>query len=123
MSEDQQVPDEEELRRALEEQMRNARVEDLLVQSTVSLINLSARRIAIEEERDLGQARLGIDAVAALVDLLPEEVTAQVRDALSQLRLQFAQISGNAKTDASDQVEAPSKQPGSSGLWTPPGVS
>ena len=67
------APSEEELRAALEEQMRKVRVEDLLLQSVASLVNLSARRIAKEDERDLAQAKVGIEAVRALVDLLPEE--------------------------------------------------
>lgn len=124
-------PSEEELRRALEEQLKNARVDELLVQSVVSLINLSARRVAIAEERDLGQAKLGIDAVRALVDLLPAEVAGQVRDALSQLQLQFAQVSGatpegeggpGGQSEEPDQAPQESaSRPRDSGLWTPPG--
>ncbi len=87
-----EVPSEEEFRAAMEEQLRNATVNDMLVQSVVGLVNLTARRIGIEEERDLAQARLGIDAVGALVDLLPAELATQVREALSQLQLQFAQL-------------------------------
>ncbi|HZJ28463.1 MAG TPA: hypothetical protein VFD37_00575, partial [Solirubrobacterales bacterium] len=64
-------PAEEEMRRKLEEQMRSATVGDIVVQSVVGIINLSARRLEVEEERDLDQVRLGIDAVRALVDLLP----------------------------------------------------
>ena len=55
---------------------RSARsaVEDVLLQSVVSILNLTARRIAKEDERDLEQAQVGIDAVRALIDLLePEE--------------------------------------------------
>lgn len=128
-------PSEEELRRALEEQLRHARVDELLVQSVVSLINLSARRVAIAEERDLEQAKLGIDAVRALLDLLPAEVAGQVRDALSQLQLQYAQISGGdaqgepnaTPSSGADAESQPGPTPGSaarpkgSGLWTPPG--
>lgn len=131
---DQQAgdPSEEELRQAFEEQMKNARVEDLLVQSVVGLINLSARRVAVAEERDLGQAKLGIDAVRALIDLLPAEVADQVRDAVSQLQLQFAQVSGDDPSAGATPPEAAtappqdprtggSPRPEGSGLWTPPG--
>lgn len=137
-------PGEEEFRRALEEQMRNTRVEELLVQSVVSLINLSARRVAIEEERDLGQAKLGIDAVRALLDLLPPEIADQVRQALSQLQLEYAQVSGGGSNDG--QAGGVGAEPGSGGsplttqgggsqaqaggpetarskLWTPPGTA
>ncbi|MGH2951162.1 MAG: hypothetical protein ACRDKX_03865, partial [Solirubrobacterales bacterium] len=55
-------PDEEELQRRLEEQLRKVRVQDLLLESAASLLNLAARRIAKEDERDLEQGRIGIEA-------------------------------------------------------------
>ncbi len=82
------------MRAALEEQMRNVRVEDLLLQSVASIVNLTARRIAKPDERDLGQAQIGIESVAALVDLLPEEAAKQVLNALSELRVLYAQAAG-----------------------------
>lgn len=132
-------PSEEELRQAIEEQLRNARVEDLLVQSVVNLVNLSARRLGMEEERDLAQAKLGIDAVRALVDLLPADLAAQVREALSQLQLQFVQLSGEdgaaPEAEGGPPASGGAERPrgaqsgpgpagparGGSGLWTPPG--
>lgn len=90
-------PSEEELREQLEEEIRNVRVEDVLLQSLVSVLNLTARRIAKEDERDLEQARVGIDACRALVDLLPEEAAKQVREALSELQMLYAK---HAKGDA-----------------------
>ena len=61
-------PSEEEVRARIEEQLRKVRVQDLLLESVVSVINLAARRIAKEDERDLDQARAGIEAVRRLVD-------------------------------------------------------
>ena len=52
-------PDEEELRAQLEEEMRKVRVEDVILQSVVSILNLTARRIAKDDERDLEQAQAG----------------------------------------------------------------
>jgi hypothetical protein len=92
-----EAPSEEEMRAALEEQMRNVRVEDLLLQSVASLINLTARRIAKPDERDLAQAKTGIDAVTALADLLPAEAASQVRNALSELQVLYAQAAGGAE--------------------------
>lgn len=124
-------PTEEEIRAALDEQMRQVRVEDLLVQSVASLVNLSARRIAKEDERDLAQAKLGIDAVRAVVDLLPEEIAAQVRDALSELQVLYARTASGAEAGAAgDEAEsapaadeqapqpAAEERPASK-LWTP----
>jgi hypothetical protein len=120
-------PSEEEVRKRLEEELGKVRVEDVLLQSVVSLVNISARRIAKEDERDLDQARVGIDAVRALVDLLPGEAATQVRNALSELQVLYAKQAGEGsepprKPKAQGAPEAPMK-PGDSGLWTPPGTT
>jgi hypothetical protein len=91
-------PTEAELQAALEEQMRNIRVEDVVVQTTVTLVNLGARRLGLaaapgedaSAERDLGQAQIAIEAVRALLPLCPAEVTEQIAPALSQLQMAFA---------------------------------
>ncbi len=131
-------PSQEELRARLEEQLRKLRVQDLMVESVVSLLNLTARRIAKEDERDLEQAKLGIDAVRAWLDLLPEEAASQIRNALSELQVLYAQIveGGGPEGEGEDEPgpqqpetpEQPREQPGRPGeppprLWTPPGSS
>ena len=133
---DQQQPaSEEEMRARLEEQVRKLRVQDLMVESVVSVLNLTARRIAKEDERDLDQARVGIDAIRAWIDLVPEEAAKQIRPALSELQMLYAQAveGGGGEGDASQTPDdhegtAPkrsSQQPSSSEppprLWTPPG--
>jgi hypothetical protein len=126
-------PSEEELRERIDEQLRKVRVQDLLLESVVRVINLSARRIAKEDERDLEQARVGIEAVRALVGLLDEEPAGQIRDALSQVQMLYAQHAegGPGAPDEGAEgppggVETPS-QPGTQGapsrLWTPPGTT
>jgi len=124
-------PSEEELRAQLEEEIRKVKVEDVLVQSFASVLNLSARRIEKEDERDLTQAKLGIDAARAVVDLLPDQAQPQFRQAISQLQLLYARQAGEGEpakpegTAAGDQ-EAGAKETGGekrdSGLWTPPGT-
>jgi hypothetical protein len=87
------APDEHEMRAALEEQLRNLPVSDVLLQSTVTLINLGVRRLGLTgggEERDPAQARLAIEGARALVGLLPPEEGAQLREPLSQLQLAYA---------------------------------
>jgi hypothetical protein len=81
------------LREQLEDEIRKVRIEDLLLQSVVSVLNLSARRIAKDDERDLPQAKIGIDACRAIVDLLPEDAQKQVREALSELQMLYAKHS------------------------------
>ena len=82
--------DQEELQRRLEEQLRKVRVQDLLLESVASILNLSARRISKEDERDLEQARLGIEAVRAVLDMLEPGPREQVREALSQVQMLYA---------------------------------
>jgi hypothetical protein len=135
-------PSEEELRAALEEQMRRITVQDVLLQTTVTLINLGARRLGIagppEEagDKDVEQARLAIEGARGLVALLPQEESRPLRDALSQLQMAFVQeaLAGQAgpsdekaesreqKADeasaASDEAERAKAR---SKIWTPPG--
>lgn len=136
-------PSEEEVRRQLEEQMRNLRVQDLLTQSVVSILNLAARRIGKEDERDLEQGRVGIEAVRALLELLEPDAQREVREALSQVQMLYARESGAAGEPAAageegergaEEATTPGGAPGPSsgapgrgerkpppGLWTPPG--
>lgn len=93
-------PGEEEVRQRLEEEIKKVRVEDVILQSVVSILNLTARRIAKEDERDLEQARVGIEACRALVEQLPEEPAKQVREALSELQLLYAKEAGEAEESA-----------------------
>src|SRR5215207_1856015 len=81
---------EEELRAQLEEEIRKVKIEDVILQSVVSILNLAARRIAKDDERDLEQGKLGIDAASALVRLVPDEAQSQLRQAISELQLLYA---------------------------------
>lgn len=125
-------PSEEELRAQLEEEIRKVKVGDVLLQSIVSVLNLSARRIAKDDERDLAQAKLGIDAARAVVELLPEQSQPQVRQAISELQLLYAKHAGEGEAApqpeeaaAGEGEEGPAEPGGGkrdSGLWTPPGA-
>ena len=98
------------------------RVQDVVTQSAVSILNLAARRIAKEDERDLEQARIGIDAVAALVDLLEEEPQREVRNALGQVQVMYAQEAGGeppAPGAASPGQDADGAAPGADIITIP----
>lgn len=136
-----QEPTEEELRAALEEQMRQIRVEDVLLQSTVTLVNLAARKLGlggapgedVSGDLDLEQARLAIDGARALLPLCPEEQSEPIRQALSQLQMTFAQASQGTGEGEAAGPGVPGEQPqgqsdedaerakARSKLWTPPG--
>jgi hypothetical protein len=124
-------PSQEELRERIDEQLRKVRVQDLLLDSVISVINLSARRIAKEDERDLEQAQVGIDAVRAVVGLLDDEPAKQVRSALSEVQMLYARYAGGGPVEPEAGGEVPpgggeppsdeGAQRGPSRLWTPPG--
>jgi hypothetical protein len=129
-------PSEEELRAQLEEEIRNVRVEDVVLQSVVSILNLSARRIAKDDERDLAQAKVGIDAARALTDLVKPEAQPQLRQAVSELQLLYTKHAGEEGAEGTEskaeaaEGEGPGEsggetrsKGGDSGLWTPPGAS
>jgi hypothetical protein len=99
-----QQPGEDEMRAALEEQMRRITVQDVLIQTVVTLINLGGRRLGLAGppeqagETDLEQARLAIEGARALVPLLPQQDDlGPVRDALSQLQMAYVQLAQGAE--------------------------
>jgi hypothetical protein len=120
MSDDQQQPEmtEEELRAAyeaqLEEQLKTLRVEDVVVQTIITLVNLGGRRAGLapgtESERDPEQLRLAIEGARALLGLIEAELGpdgAAIRDALSQLQLAYTQLAGGVGGSGSGSPGAP----------------
>jgi len=109
---------EEELQAAFEEQMRNIRVEDVVLQTVATLVNLAGRKLGLagEGEKDVAQAQVAIDAARALLPFCPEEQLAPIKQAMSQLQIAFAQESG-----AKDEAAPKKEEPRPSGIWTPPG--
>src|SRR2546421_6580015 len=94
-------PGEAELRAAYEAEVKKIRVEQIVLEQVVSLINLGMRRTGLapgtEDERDVGQVKLAIDAVRALLPLIEQVAgpqAAPIRDALSQLQLTFVKLGG-----------------------------
>lgn len=97
-------PTEEEMRAALEEELKRVRVEQVVTEATVSILNVAVLRAGLvpgsEGERDLAQTRMGIEAVRALLPLVEQALGAEqarpIRDALSQLQLAFVRAAGEA---------------------------
>jgi hypothetical protein len=95
-------PSEEELRAAYESEIKKLRVEHIVLEQVVSLINLGMRRTGMapgtEDERDIGQVKLAIEAVRVLLPLIEQAAgpqAAAIRDALSQLQLAFVKLGGS----------------------------
>ena len=123
-------PSEEELRAAYEAELKRLRVEDVVVQTLVSLVNLGGRKAGLvpgaEDERDLDQLRMAVDGARALLPLVEAALgpdAAQVRNALSQLQLVYAQEAGpGAAAPAEPPAPEPPKPPSAQStgrLWVP----
>ena len=123
---------EEELRAAYEAELARIRVEDILIQTVVSLLNLAARKAGLtggEEEPDFEQVRQAIDGTQALLPLVEPMLgpdAKQVRDALSQLQMAYARSGAKAPAGAApagEQApptsEGPSSAASSGRLWVP----
>jgi len=118
-------PTEEELQAAFEEQMRNIHVEDVVLQTVATLVNLAGRRLGLagEGEKDVEQARVAIDSARALLPFCPEEQLPPIKQAMSQLQMAFAREAGGGETAAESPPERPkSETPPASKIWTPPGA-
>src|SRR5215212_10372012 len=123
-------PSEEEIK-ALEAELEKLTVDDVLLQTVVTLLNLGARKAGLTEgaQADLPQVKQAIEAARALLPLLEPrhaEHLGPVRDALSRLQMAYVQKSGGQapapETPEEEQQNSPSG-PGpaqSSGrLWVP----
>ena len=128
-------PTDEELAAAYEAQLKQIRVEDVLIQTLVSLLNLGGRKAGLspgtEGERDAEQVRQAVEGVRALLPVVEPLLgpdAAQIRDALSQLQLAYAQIAGQEPGPAKEPAAQEPEQPGAEGagpaqssgrLWVP----
>jgi hypothetical protein len=127
-----QQPTEEELRAAYEQEIKKIRVEQVLLEHVVTLINLGMRRTGLapgtESERDRVQVGLAIESVRAQLPLI-EEVAPEhgkpIRDALSQLQLAFVRIGGpgdgTSEPAPGPDAAAPSAEPGAAPAAAPEG--
>jgi hypothetical protein len=107
-------PTEDELRAAYEQQLKQIRVEDVLVQTVLSLINLGSLRAGLvpgnESEADPQQLREAIDAVRALlpqVEPLLGPDARQIRDAVSRLQMEYARLSSAGSAEVPEGQPAP----------------
>jgi hypothetical protein len=111
--------DEEQLK-ALEAELERITVDDVILQTIVSLVNLGARKGAVgappDVKGDREQLRQAIEAVRALVALVEPrhgDKLGPIRDALSQLQIHYARSASGAPPE-----EKPSAVK-SGRLWVP----
>jgi hypothetical protein len=123
---------EDEIREAL----KKIRVEDVLLQTAATLIDLAARRMGLTEEdgpKQLDQAKLAVDAIRALQPLMTEEQQAAIREPLSQLQMAYAREAQSpaegpetapepAPEAGSEPDDDPERAKARAKIWTPPGA-
>jgi hypothetical protein len=108
-------PTEEEMRAALEQELKRVRVEQVVTEATVSILNVAVLRAGLvpgsEGERDLAQTRMGIEAVRALLPLVEESLGAEqsrpIRDALSQLQMAYVRAVDEGPAPGADEAGQP----------------
>jgi hypothetical protein len=129
---------EEELRQ-LEAEMERITVDDVLIQTTVTLLNLAARKAGLGAPpgegpaADWEQVRQAIEGARALMPLLESRHAEQlgpIRDTLARLQMVYAQQSGGAAPEGGptepQAAEPPEQKPEGPGpaqssgrLWVP----
>lgn len=139
---------EDEIRKAIEAELKQVTAEQVAVQSLATFLNVAGIRLGLspdtEGDRDLDQANTAIQAATGLLAVLegkglPQH--AEFQGALSNLQLAYAKLSGmdegqaaqSTGSEGSDataqqaqpaQSGQPPKPDGSGdrgGLWVPPG--
>lgn len=133
-------PSEQELRAAYEAELNRISSSDMILQTTVSLINIGGRRLGLtapgapapaEAERDLEQVRDAIDGARALMPILERRMPRELgpmRDAIAQLQMAYAreaQSAGASAPSASPPASppAPDSRPKSVQKDAPPAPS
>jgi hypothetical protein len=110
---------EEELR-ALEAEMDRITVDDVLLQTIVSLLNLGARKAGLGAAPgegpppDLEQVRQAIEGARALLPLVEArhgDKLGPVRDTLSRLQMLYAQAAGQQPPSAPGEEPAAPQEP------------
>lgn len=94
--------EQEQLAQQLAEELRRLRVEDVVIQSLITISSIGYRRLGLTEEtkddRDLQQAKLAIDTMVALTPVLenvvPEELVRDFNQSVARLQLAYAQAAG-----------------------------
>lgn len=110
-------PSEDELRAAYEAELNRITSAEMIIQTTVSLINIAGRRLGMApaapgadpsaapgSERDLEQVRDAIDGASALMPILERRMPgelAPLRDAIAQLQVAYAREAQSSASQTS----------------------
>jgi hypothetical protein len=113
-------PSEDEMRAAYEAELNRITSSELILQTTVSLINIGGRRLGLASPgatsepsaaggRDLEQVRDAIDGASALLPILERHMPGElspIRDAVAQLQVAYAREAQSSASAASNVASA-----------------
>jgi hypothetical protein len=107
--------DQEQIARELAEELQRLRIEDVLIQTLITISSIGYRRLGLtedtREDRDLQQAKLAIDTMRALTPVLeavvPPELIRDFNQSVASLQLAYAQAAS-----ATSRGQAPGHAPG-----------
>jgi hypothetical protein len=110
----EQSPEEQEqVAEELLEALRSLKVEDILIQTLVTVSSIGYRRLGLtpetKDDRDLEQSRLAIETMNAITPVLerfvPEELVRDFRSSVANLQLAYAKAAGEGKEGGEAQPE------------------
>ena len=102
-----EAEDQERVARELAEELRRLRIEDVLIQTLITVSSLGYRRLGLtdetKDERDLQQAKLAIETMRALTPVLEATIPADlVRDfnqSVASMQLAYAEAAAAEEAD------------------------
>ena len=105
-------PSDEELLRKVEEQLRDLKVSDVLLQTLYTISSLGWHKLS-STDRDLEQAKLAIEALRALLPVLADSMPAEVKRDLEQMvaNMQLAYAGAVAETGEAKPAEPEGAKP------------
>jgi hypothetical protein len=106
------MSEEEELLR----QLKQLKVDDVLLNTVVTLVNLSAHKL---QDKELDEAKKGIDAARAILPLCPQEPTGPIKEALSQLQMAYVRETQGAPEEPEGPEEPKPEDKPKPDIWTP----
>jgi hypothetical protein len=111
-----QEPTEEQLLEAL----RRIKVDDVLLQTAATLVNLAGQKLTVEDAKDPAEAKKAIDAARAMLPLLPEDAVGPIKDALAQVQMVYVKEQGAAEQPLEpEDRESAERAAARSKIWIP----
>jgi hypothetical protein len=112
-----QQPTEEQLLEAL----KQIKVEDVVLQTVATLVNLAGQKLSVEGAKDPAEAQRAIDAARQMLPLVPDEAVGPIQNALDQVQMLYVRETSGQAPSGEPSTEQPPKEepPPQSKIWTP----